>query len=79
MKSKMLRIAMEQAVKFFFTHFTYTFGGEIYLQKERVNRGKADVARHVMQEWKEAYNEVLESSGIEELLSGLYVDDGREA
>ena len=30
---KMLGIAIEQAIIFFFTNFTYTFGGEIYLQK----------------------------------------------
>ena len=32
MKRKMLGLAMEQAIVFFFTHFTYTFGGKIFLQ-----------------------------------------------
>ena len=30
--SKMMGLAMERAVIFFFTHFTYTFGGKLYLQ-----------------------------------------------
>ena len=35
------------------------------------------VAKLVMQCWKEDYDKILENSGIDELLSGLYVDDGR--
>ena len=35
------------------------------------------VARLVMQEWKDSYNQILKNSNIVELLSGLYVDDGR--
>ena len=35
------------------------------------------IARLVMQEWKENYNKILENSNIQELLSGIYVDDGR--
>ena len=31
----------------------------------------------MMQEWKEKYDIILKNSKIEELLSGLYVDDGR--
>ena len=80
MKSKMLALAMEQAVIFFFTHFTYTFGGKIYLQQGGGPIGARltmAVARLVMQEWKEAYDIILENSNIEESLSGLYVDDGR--
>ena len=36
------------------------------------------VSRLVMQEWKDQYDLILNKSNIEELLSGLYVDDGRE-
>ena len=35
------------------------------------------VARLVMQNWKDEFNIILQNSGIEELLNGLYVDDGR--
>ena len=35
------------------------------------------VARLVMQYWKDLYDVILANSQIEELLSGLYVDDGR--
>ena len=30
-----------------------------------------------MQSWYEEYREILQSSGIEERLRGIYVDDGR--
>ena len=30
-----------------------------------------------MQDWKEQFDEVLKASDITELLSGLYIDDGR--
>jgi len=35
------------------------------------------VARIVMQAWKDKFDIILKNSKIEELLSGLYVDDGR--
>ena len=35
------------------------------------------VARLVMQEWRDNYQDILERSKIDELLSGLYIDDGR--
>ena len=35
------------------------------------------VARLVMQNWKDKYNQILKASKIEEILSGLYVDDSR--
>ena len=35
------------------------------------------VARVVMQQWKDEFDEILNSSDIKELMSGLYVDDGR--
>ena len=31
----------------------------------------------ILQDWKESYDEILENSEIKEILSGLYVDDGR--
>ena len=80
MKSKMLGLAMERAIIFFFTNFTYTFGGRIYLQKSGGPIGARitmAVARLVMQEWKKAYDIILKNSNIKEILSGLYVDDGR--
>ena len=80
MLAKLMGLAMEQAILFFFTNFTYTFGGKLYIQ---VGGGPIGarltmvVARIVMQQWKEDYDEILENSDIVELLSGLYVDDGR--
>ena len=35
------------------------------------------VSRLVMQSWYEKYREILSCSKIEELLGGIYVDDGR--
>ena len=80
MLSKLMGLAMEHAVIFFFKNFTYTFGGKLFIQ---VGGGPIGaritmaVARLVMQDWKEKYNEILHNSDITELLSGLYVDDGR--
>ena len=34
-------------------------------------------ARLVMQSWKDGYNKILLASGINEMLSRFYVDDGR--
>ena len=79
-KKKLIALAMECAVVFFFKNFTYTFGGEIFLQTSGGPIGARltmAVARLVMQEWKCNYTKILENSQIEELLSGLYVDDGR--
>ena len=79
-KKKLLALAMEYAVYFFFKNFTYTFGGEVFVQLDGGPIGARltmAVARLVMEEWKYEFNKILKSSGIEELLSGLYVDDGR--
>ena len=79
-KSIMMGMAMEKAIFFFFKNFAYTFGGKVYLQKfggpigARITMA---VARLVMQEWKDRFDEILMKSNITELLSGLYVDDGR--
>ena len=75
-----MALAIKRAVVFIFNNFTYTFGGDLFVQLfggpigARITMA---VARLVMQEWKEQYDKILERSGIEELLSGLYVDDGR--
>ena len=33
MMSKLMGMAMEQAIKFIFTHFTYAFGGKLFFYK----------------------------------------------
>ena len=79
-KSKLLGLAIEQAIIFFFKNFTYTFGGRIYIQDSGGPIGARltmAVARLVMQEWKEGFDMILEKSNIEDIMSGLYVDDGR--
>ena len=80
MLSKLLGIAIERAILFFFSNFTYTFCGKIYLQMHGGPIGARitmAVARLVMQEWKDKYDLILKNSDIEEILSLLYVDDGR--
>ena len=79
-KAELMGLVMEVAVAFFFTNFAYTFGGEAYRQNGGGPIGARltmAVARLVMQSWKDKYDIVLNKSNIEELLSGLYVDDGR--
>ena len=75
-----MALAIECGVYFFFKNFTYTFAGEKFLQMFGGPIGARltmAVARLVMQEWKDTYDKILEASKIEELLSALYVDDGR--
>ena len=77
---KLMGLAMELAVTFFFKNFCYTFGGKKFVQMDGGPIGARvtmAVARIVMQYWKDKFNFVLKNSNIEELLSGLYVDDGR--
>ena len=79
-KAKLMGMAMECAVIFFFRNFSYTFGGKLFLQDGGGPIGARltmALARIVMQEWKENYTKILENSDIEEFLSGIYVDDGR--
>ena len=79
-KKLLMGLAMEVAVVFFFNNFTYTFANEIFLQMFGGPIGARltmAVARLVMQTWKEDYSKILNRSQIHELLSGLYVDDGR--
>ena len=79
-KKKLLALAIERAVVFFFRNFVYTFGGEIFLQLKGGPIGARvtmAVSKLVMEEWKIEFNKILKGSEIEELLSGNYVDDGR--
>jgi len=79
-KKLLMGLAMEVAVAFIFQNFVYTFGGRKYLQLHGGPIGARitmAVARLVMQNWKDEFNIILQNSGIEELLHGLYVDDGR--
>ena len=79
-KRILMGLAMEIAVNFFFLNFTYTFGGNIFVQMfggpigARITMA---VAKLVLQEWKDEYNNILAKSDITEYLSGLYIDDGR--
>ena len=56
--------AMEIAVKFFFSHFTYTFGGEIFIQMFGGPIGARVMmclARIVMQQWREDFVNLLKN------------------
>ena len=79
-KKDLLATTIEVAIKFFFSHFMYTFGGQDYLQSSGGPIGARltmAVARLVLQEWSEVFKEILKKSDIKELLRGIYVDDGR--
>ena len=79
-KRLLMGLAIEIGVVFFFNNFTYTFANEIFMQMFGGPIGARltmAVARLVMQTWKEEYDKILEKSNITQLLSGLYVDDGR--
>ena len=72
--------AIEAAIRFFFENFVYTFGGKKYVQCSGGPIGARltmAVARLVMQQWKDDFDEILKKSNIIEIMSGLYVDDGR--
>ena len=77
---KLVAIALEIVIKFFFENFIYTFGGEYYMQGFGGPIGARltmAVSRLVMQSWYEKYRKILKDSDIQELLGGIYVDDGR--
>ena len=79
-KAKLMGFAIEAAIIFFFNNFVYTFGGKKYIQCGGGPIGARltmAVARLVMQQWKDDFNDILTVSNIEEIMSGLYVDDGR--
>ena len=71
---------LEIAVKFFFDHFVYKFGGQDILQCFGGPIGARltmCIARLVMQEWWDNFEEILKRSNIEQKLRAIYVDDGR--
>ena len=77
---KLMGRALEISVKFFFSHFTYTFGGELYIQMFGGPIGARltmCLARIVLQEWREEFSKIINKSELEELLSKIYVDDSR--
>ena len=79
-KKELLATTISVAIKFFFGHFTYTFGGQDYLQLAGGPIGARltmAVARLVLQEWSEHFKDILDKAKITELLRGIYVDDGR--
>ena len=79
-KSKLMGAAMEIAVILFFKNFAYTFGGKIFVQKSGGSIGATlmmCVARLVMQQWRDEFNELLQRSNIKEKMSKMYVDDNR--
>ena len=79
-KITLLSIALEISVKFFFENFTYTFGGEFYVQSSGGPIGARltmALARLVMQSWGENFSRILKKNNIGEYLRGIYVDDGR--
>ena len=76
----LIGIALEISIKYFFENFTYTFGGEVYLQTFGGPIGARltmCVARIVMQEWSDQFEKLLEENKIDEKMRGIYVDDGR--
>ena len=77
---ELLSIAMEIAVKFFWRNFTYTFGDSDFLQEDGGPIGARltmCIARLILQDWSENFQEILKDNEILELLRGIYVDDGR--
>ena len=78
--NQLVAIMLEIAIKFFFSNFTYTFGGETFLQCTGGPIGARItmcIARLVMQEWWDNFKLILDKSSLKYLLMGIYVDDGR--
>ena len=81
MKKKLLGLAMEQAIIFFFRNFTYTFGGRIFLQSTGGPIGARitmAVSKLVMQDFSECCRTIFENSALQIWFLGRYVDDGRQ-
>ena len=77
---ELLSVAMEIAVKFFWGNFTYTFGGQDFIQEDGGSIGARltmCISRLIMQAWSEKFSKILSNNKIMELLKGIYVDDGR--
>ena len=71
-QAKLMGLAMEAAIVFFFGNFVYTFAGKKYLQRGGGPIGARltmAVARIVKEQWKNDFDD--------NLMCGLYVDDGR--
>ena len=71
----------EIGVRAIFENFTYRWGGEIYKQSGGGPIGcrvTMAVARIVMQDWSENYNEILDNSGLLTIMMSGYVDDNRQ-
>ena len=71
----------EIGVRAVWENFTYTFGGKTYLQKSGGPIGARitmATARIIMQAWGNKYREILNKCGLENWLSGSYVDDARQ-
>ena len=74
---KLIAVALEIAVNFFFNNFVYSFGGEAFVQRfggPIDARFTMAISRLVMQAWYEEFRKILDASNIKELLSGIYVD-----
>ena len=77
---KLMAIMLEISVVFFFEHFVYTFGGENLLQSKGGPIGARItmcIAKLVMQDWWDSFENILKKSSIQQLLRSIYVDDGR--
>ena len=77
---RLIGIGLGLVVKFIFENFVYTFGGKYFLQLKGApigNRISMCAGNLTMEEWREKFIEILKASKIEELMAGLYVDDGR--
>ena len=72
---------VEIATRALFQNHAYRFGDEIYHQIEGGSIGDrwtGAAAEIVMQDWATKYKKILVESGLEVLLFGGYVDDGRQ-
>ena len=75
--SKVSRIV----VQVLWTHFTYEFGGEFFIQAQGGPIGARitmAASRLVMQEWSERYIRVMKASMVEMYALRGYVDDNRQ-
>ena len=78
--TQLIAIMLEIAIKFFFENFIYTYGGENFRQSSGGPIGARltmCIARLVMQDWWEKFEQILKDSSLEQFLNAIYVDDGR--
>ena len=79
-KRSLYGTALEIAVRFVFTHNSYTFGGKIFLQHDSGPIGMRvtmAVARVVMGQWGDKMREILNKANITTYFEGLFIDDIR--